>query len=153
MTRPDDLLQPSLAQADQAQKATYSSTAGYLTAFIGGPFAAVTMAGLNSWRLRRLGRDALPLVAAVALSAGLSVWLMRPEWLGLAGVEISGTNARFAARVLALLLFGGFWLLHRRYYRGAELLGLERPNPWLGGLACVLVGLAVSLLLGRWLAS
>ena len=151
MTADDDLLRPSIEKTDTAHKAIYSTTTGYLTAFIGGPFAAIAMAAANSVRLGRLARDALPLAAAVALSVGLYAFLARPEWFGQAGLEFAARNARLGARVFALLLFGAFWLLHKRYYRGAELMGLEQPNPWVGGIACVLVGTGATLLVYNWL--
>lgn len=152
MTANDDLLRPSLEKADGTRKAIYSTTTGYLTAFIGGPFAAIAMAAVNSGRLRRLTRDALPLAAAIALSIGLYSFMARPEWFGQAGLEFADRNARLGARIFALLLFGAFWLLHKRYYRGAELMGLEQPNPWIGGIVCVLVGTAATFLVNDWLA-
>ena len=55
MTANDDLLRPSLEKTDAAHKSIYSTTTGYLTAFIGGPFAAIAMAAINSGRLGRSG--------------------------------------------------------------------------------------------------
>jgi hypothetical protein len=153
MTTHDDLLQPSLNTADAQRKAIYSTTAGYLTAFIGGPFAAIAMAAINSGRLRRLARDAVPLAVAILLSIGLYAFFARPEHFAQAGLEFTDRSARFGARLFALLLFGAFWLLHKRYYRGAELLGLEQPNPWVGGIACVVFGTLATYLVNAWLVT
>src|SRR5688572_15243311 len=153
MTANDDLLRPSIEKTDAAHKAIYSTTTGYLTAFIGGPFAAIAMAAINSGRLRRLARDALPLVAAIAVSVGLYAFLARPEWFGQAGLDLTDRNARLGARVFALLLFGAFWLLHKRYHRGAEIMGLEQPNPWVGGIACVVFGTLATYLVIAWLVT
>lgn len=152
MSTNDDLLRPSLDNPDTVQNAIYSTTAGYLTAFIGGPFAAITMAGLNSWRLRRLARDALPIISATALSVTLYALFIRPEWFGQVDFDVTMQNARLGARVYALMLFGAFWLLHKRYYRAAGLMGLKSPSPWVGGVACVLVGTLATFLLARLLA-
>lgn len=145
MASTEDLLRPTLGKQATGQPAIYSTTTGYLTAFVGGPFAAIAMAALNSWRLRRLAIDALPLLAATALSVAVFLLFTHPELLGQTGVEFESRTERLWSRLFALIVFSAFWLIHRRYYRGMELLGLTPPNAWAGGIACVLMGTAVTL--------
>jgi hypothetical protein len=148
----DDLLRQSIGKVDNPQRPIYSATAGYLTAFFGGPFAAVGMAGLNAWRLGRLRTDALALAGCAALAVGLITFLLRPDLFGPADFGFSTRDVRIGARVLALLLFGAFWLLHRRYYRAMQLLGLEPPSPWLPAIACIVANVLLMMLLLRLLA-
>jgi hypothetical protein len=148
----NDLLQPSIGRVDSPQRAIYSATAGYLTAFFGGPFAAIGMAGLNAWRLGRLRTDALALAGGIALAVGLVAFLLRPELFGYQELEFAARDVRIASRVLALLLFGAYWLMHRRYYRGMQILGLEPPRPWPAAIACVAVNFAAMMLLVKLLS-
>lgn len=145
----NELLQPSIAKVDGPQRAIYSTTAGYLTAFFGGPFAAIGMAGLNAWRLGRLRTDAPALAGGAALAVGLVVFLLRPDLFGQADLDFSTRDLRIGVRILALLLFGAFWFLHRRYYRGMQLLGLESPQPWPAAIACIVANFALMWLLLR----
>ena len=71
----NDLLRPSIGTVDSPQRPLYSATAGYLTAFFGGPFAATGMAGLNAWRLGRLRTDALALAGGMAIAIGLVAFM------------------------------------------------------------------------------
>jgi len=143
----NDLLQPSIDRVDSPQRAIYSATAGYLTAFFGGPFAAVGMAGLNAWRLGRLRTDAMALAGGISVAVGLITFLLRPELFGRADLEFATRDVRIASRALALVLFGAYWLMHRRYYRGTRLLGLEPPKPWPAAVACIVTNLALMTLL------
>lgn len=151
MTTNDELLQPSLEKHDETQKPIYSATAGYLTAFVGGPFAAIAMASVNSWRLRRLAADAVPLLAVTAVCVGILIFLLHPEWFGQESMHFERKDTRIWSRVFGLVVFSAFWLLHRRYYRGMELMGQEPPNAWIGGIGCILAGTAVTYLLTWWL--
>lgn len=148
----NDLLQPSIGQLSSPQRAIYSATAGYLTAFFGGPFAAVGMAGLNAWRLGRLRTDALALAGGAALATGSLSFLLRPDLFGWANLDFSMGDVRIGARVLGLLLFGAFWFLHRSYYRAMQFLGLEPPSPWLPAIACIFANIALMFLLLKSLA-
>lgn len=143
----NDLLQPSIDRVASPHRAIYSATAGYLTAFFGGPFAAVGMAGLNAWRLGRLRTDMLGLAGGFAVAVGLSAFLLRPDLFGRADLEFATRDVRIASRALALALFGAYWFLHRRYYRGMQLLGLEAPRPWPAAIACVVADIALMMLL------
>ena len=148
----NDLLRPSIGTVDSPQRPLYSATAGYLTAFFGGPFAATGMAGLNAWRLGRLRTDALALAGGMAIAIGLVAFMLRPDLFGRPEIDFATRDVRIGMRVLALLLFGAFWLLHRRYYRGMQFLGLEAPNPWPAAIACIAADIGLTMLLATMLA-
>lgn len=125
------LFQPSLSGRAQV-RAPYSTLTGFLTAFLGGPFGIIALTGLNSWRLLRLKRDLLLLIPATLIT------LVLAPALGLAG-------GLLPLRLYALCLFGLAHLLHRREQRTADLMGMDRPNGRIGGLACIVAGNAVLL--------
>jgi hypothetical protein len=136
----EELLRPSLSSGVIA-KAPYSVRATFLTAFFGGSVAAIAITAVNSGRLRRFRRDlavlALMLVAVLVFrmaliytdwGRGFVVWL----------TELAGTRGlAYFDRLLGLALFGLGYALHRKEQRGADFVGLERPNGWLAGLACI----------------
>lgn len=125
----DELLQPSIGETAVA-KAPYTTLTAFLTAFIGGPFAIIALTALNSFRVLRLKRDLIFLIPALALS------LVLAPALGLAG-------GLLPLRLFALVLFGFGFLLHKREHRTADLMGIKRPNGWIGGLACIITGNAI----------
>ncbi|MGE0031013.1 MAG: hypothetical protein AB7T20_07835 [Steroidobacteraceae bacterium] len=153
MSEREDLLRPSLQASDSGQKAIYSTTAGYLTAFFGGPFAAIGMGILNSWRLGRIRADALIIVAAIAAALAVFSFLLRPELFGQPELDVTTRNIRLVTRLLALALFGAFWLLHKRYYRGMQLLALAPPNPWPAAIACGSIDLLLTMALLAWFSA
>lgn len=51
-------------------------------------------------------------------------------------------------RFEALALVGGGYLMHRQQQRTSDLLGLKRPNGWIGGLACLALGIVLQILVG-----
>lgn len=147
-----DLLRPSLSPSNRIERAPYSLQVGFLSAFFGGPLAAVGMSMLNSWRMGTLQRDAILLGAMGLLGAGLvgllavgsaegAAWLVTLErWFG--------RNAgSYLERLGGLLLFAGEAALHRREQRAADLFGLPRPNGWIVGIAFIVGGRAGSLLI------
>lgn len=144
MTSVDELLKPTLETGAVGRTAIYSTTAGFTTAFFGGPFAAVALTAINSWRLRRLRMDVWPLLAAAALSV-LAIWLIEsPARFGQPDLELGATGQRLLQRAFSLGLFGLFWLLHRRYYRNMMVMGIEPPNGWVVGLGCAVFGVLLS---------
>src|SRR5262245_24715109 len=119
----DELLQPSLGTSRIA-KAPYSVRTTFLTAFFGGPFAAIAITVLTSIRLQRLGRDALPLAAALLAYLGLLAALMVTPW----GASLLQSLEDFAGkqafshvdRLIGMGLFGLGYMLHRKEQRSAE---------------------------------
>jgi hypothetical protein len=139
----DELLRPSLG-GSRIAKAPYSVRTTFLAAFFGGPFAAVAITALNSLRLQRLGRDALPLTAALIAYLAFLTALMATEW-GDALVEsvkaLAGKQAfAYVDRLIALALFGLGYMLHRKEQRSADFMDMPRPNGWIAGLACIVGG-------------
>jgi hypothetical protein len=147
-----DLLKPTLDSGAPASLAPYSVQTMFLVGFFGGPLAALGITGLNSHRLRRFSRD-LPLLVTLAVVVVALSWLIFISSTGLPAREwinevMGASGRRLSSRLLGLLLVGAGYLLHRREQRNADLLGIERPNGWIGGLICfVLGGLAFALIL------
>jgi hypothetical protein len=144
----DDLLQPTLTGTAPAA-APYSVQTTFLTGFFGGPFAALAILAMNSFRLRRVSRDALvwgALLAALAIGG----WLL---FHSAAGADVrawftdqfGGRAARFSGQALGLAIVAVGYLLHRREQVNADLMGLTRPNGWIGGIGCIVIGTAVSV--------
>ena len=136
----DELLRPSLADAAVA-KAPYSVRATFLTAFLGGPLAAIAITAINSLRLQRWARDLVPLAA---FAAAYIVFLLALAWTdwgrsfqtsldALAGPR----SLSYLHRLIALGLFGVGYAMHRKEQRSADFMGLRRPNGWVAGVACV----------------
>jgi hypothetical protein len=144
----EGLLQPTLGQNAQPAAAPYSVQATFFTGFFGGPFAAIALIVLNSSRLRRLRQDWPALAACVAgvLIAGWALHGTAPavaplrDWINTAFGERS---YRYVYRLVALLIVGAGYLLHRKEQRNTDLMGLERPNGWVAGGLCTLAGVAV----------
>lgn len=140
------LLQPTLGQDARPASAPYSVQATFFTGFFGGPFAAAALVAINSSRLQRLHRDWPALAASLLLVLALC-WalyghgpaLVAParDWLR---DNLGQNNYRIVYRLLAFLILGVGYLLHRREQRNADLLGIKRPNGWIAGTACALGG-------------
>jgi hypothetical protein len=144
----ESLLEPSLGSGAGT---IYSLRACFFVAFLGGPLAILLFSALNSRRLGRLARDAwvyalggLVTVAFLVALAPVAVEGTPPEWLGWIGGD-GKRGLRNASRLLALLLFGGLYLLHRPFHRAARLRGLDAPSPWVPGIAATLAGGAVTV--------
>jgi hypothetical protein len=139
-----DLLKPTLDSSAPAPIAPYSVQTMFLVAFFGGPLAALGITGLNSYRLRRFSRD-LPWLATLAVIAMALSWFVLISSTGLPArdwiSEVIGANGRrLVSRLFALLLVGLGFVLHRREQRNADLLGIQRPNGWIGGTICLVAG-------------
>jgi hypothetical protein len=139
----DDLLQPSLTEARTDATAIYSSMAGYVTSFVGGPVAALAFAAVNSRRIGRLRADAPLLIAGLALFLAAMWWALTGPY----HAEISNRHLNTGVRGAGLLYFGAIYLLHRRHYRAMEMMGIEAPKAWGIGIACVLAGVACTILM------
>lgn len=145
----DELLRPSLGTSRIA-KAPYSVRTTFLTAFFGGPFAAVAITAINSIRLQRVGRDALPLAAVLVAYWSFLAALMLTDW----GASLLASMQAFAGkqaysyldRLIAMAAFGFGYMLHRKEQRSTDFMDLPRPNGWIVGIACIVA--SYILLLG-----
>lgn len=143
-TSQHDLLKPTLDRSDPASIAPYSVQAMFLVGFFGGPLAALAITGLNSYRLRRFPRD-LPWLAALAVVVIALSWFFFISSAGLPAREwideaMGARGPRLLSRFFALVLVGVGFLMHRREQRNADLLGIKRPNGWIGGTICLIAG-------------
>lgn len=147
----DELLRPSLKGVTVA-KAPYSVQTMFLTSFFGGPFAAIAIIGVNSVRLQRLPQDLLPLGLALAAAVGFLGALHLAGWgadLREYLTALAGPRAlSYVSRVIGLIIFGMGYALHRAEQRSADFMGLDRPNGWIGGIACILAGTAAAFAFG-----
>ena len=156
MKGPDDLLQPSLRGDVPANlRAPYSTQTGVLTAWFGGPLAAIGFAVLNAHRLGRLRRDALWIAALMVVWVAFMYWQMSTDstnaikqWLL---VNASDYPARYGYRVLALVYCGVATLMHRQQQRAASMFGGERPNGLVAGLILVGAGFAFEYTRLEWI--
>lgn len=145
----DDLLQPTLT-GHTRHPALYNSTGFFASSFFGGPVGAGLYGLANSQRLGRLAAD-LPVIGAITVAAyllplGLHRWGVLDalaDWLDVSTVRAGSLTAR----ALALLCFGGIYLLHRRFYRAARMSGVESRPGWVPGIVAVVVGLLANLAL------
>lgn len=139
----DDLLQPSLTEDRTDATAIYSATNGYVTSFFGGPAAAIAFAAVNSRRLGRLRADTPLLLAGLALFVGAMWWALTGPYHDSIGARGMNTGVRGAG----LLYFGAIYCLHRRHYRAMAMMGIESPNGLGVGVACILVGIASTIVI------
>lgn len=149
-----ELLRPSLSRA-APPRSPYSQQTHFLSAFFGGPWAAMAMNLINSWRLGRLPRDAAWLLLGAAAMLGLDAWLLQTasgQALLVQADALVGRNAlAIASRALALLLFLLGLLLHRREHQATDLMGLKRPNGLLPGIGLIVGGSVAETLWRAWL--
>lgn len=151
----DELLRPSIGDFPIA-KAPYSVRTMFLTSFFGGLFAAIAIIATNSVRLQRWRQDLLPLGLILAASMGFLASVHLTAW----GADfrtyltsLAGPRALpYLTRVIGLAIFGLGYALHRKEHRSADLMGLERPNGWIGGLACLAGGTAAAFAFGLLVA-
>ena len=142
----EELLQPSLSNLRIA-KAPYSVRTMFVTSFFGGPFAAIAIVAVNSVRLLRWKRDLAPLVLLFAATGGFFAALQLTPWgqgfVAYLTSLVGRSSLSYISRILGLIIFGiGYWL-HRKEQRSADFMGLARPNGWIGGLACFVIGIGI----------
>jgi len=137
----DNLFQPSLNTETPAQ-ALYSPVACWITAFFGGPFAALLIFGVNLRRAGLAARNASWLALAAAIAIASLVHLVR---IRLTEGETTADDrlvVRGAALVIAALLY---WRLSSAY-RAQQMFGIEPPQPWLMALAAIAFNILISAL-------
>jgi hypothetical protein len=143
----DDLLQPTLTAERGVATAIYSAQTGFYSAFLGGPVAALLIAGINASRLGRLRQDLPLFAAALAIFIAVAWWMFDGPAVAYLIERLGGSGPHLTLRALGLVYFGVFYLVHRRHYRNMEMMGIEPPNGWAVGVPCTLAGFAVSALI------
>jgi len=143
----DELLRPTLSEY-RAGPALYNETGLALAAFLGGPVGAGVYGAANSFRLSRLKQELPVIVAAVAASFLLVFELERFGLLRelAQALDATGTSTlKITLRALGLACFGAIYLMQRRFYRAAQVSGVESLKGWIPGLAAVVLGYAANL--------
>lgn len=139
------LLQPTLGSDAPPVAAPYSVQATFFTGFFGGPFAAIALIAINAYRLRRSGRD-WPALAACLIATLFVAWGLHSSAPAFAPVRdwltstLGESSHRYAHRFAALVIVGVGYLLHRKEQRNTDLMGLARPNGWIAGGLCAVIG-------------
>lgn len=144
----EDLLQPTLTGTARTA-APYSVQTTFLTGFLGGPFGALAICATNSVRLRRVSKD-VAVWAALLAALAVGGWLL---FHSTAGAELrswfsdqfGGRAARFSGQASGLAIVAVGYLLHRKEQLNADLMGLTRPNGWIGGVLCIIFGIMLSV--------
>jgi hypothetical protein len=137
----EHLLRPSLGNTRTAA-ALYSPRSSFLLGFFMGPLPLILYSALNSIRLKRAGDMVAYAIALAAVGALIYASLMEPRPAALAWINAQldeGSSMRGAARLLAIMLWGGFYLMHRKEHRSVELFG-ARPSPWIAAIGCAVAG-------------
>jgi hypothetical protein len=149
----DDLLRPTLSGYQRAPE-LYNSTGFFFSAFFGGPLGAAIYGAANSQRLGRLSKDLL-LIASVMAAAFLAPYLLHEVgWLPRLSTAIGGRvmrNYELVVRAFGLLAYGAIYLMHRRFFRSAQVSGATEIPGWVPGIAAVVAGLAANYAFVSWL--
>lgn len=150
----DNLLVPSLSNK-RHNVGLYSVRSSFLVAFFGGPIAQILYSTLNSYRLKR-PQDSLFYLGAIVLSCLLFYFQIEGGLAVLTplvdGLLDENHITRNLPRLLALLIWGGAYLLHRNFHRSAQLFNMPAPNPWIPALLCMGVGYLLSTVIFSALA-
>lgn len=147
-----NLLNPTLS-SETFYQPIYSQRALFFVAFFGGPLALLLLNALNSIKLNRLRRDFLPYLIALFLYVALLTVIIwsAPEgvsaWKWIVAHRRENFLFKYAPRIFALILWGGFALLHRPFHKAAQLLGDNPPSPWRAALGCFAVAIVIDLAL------
>lgn len=148
----EDLLKPTLSDYRQVP-ALYGSTGFFLSSFFGGPVGAAFFALCNSQRLNRLWQD-VPVVIALAAAAFLVIFLLQSGGTLSAIADLIGASSARALeitlRALSLGVFGGIYLMHRKFYRAARVSGVTPRPSWIPGIASVILGFWANTTFINW---
>lgn len=140
----EHLLRPSLEKTRPAA-ALYSPRSSFMLGFLMGPLPLILYSGLNSIRLKRRVDLAAYAVALAAFLGMIAASFMQPRPAPLVWINDllgEGSSMRGAARVMAVLMWVGFYLMHRKEHRAADLFS-NRPSPWIAAIGCAVVGSAL----------
>lgn len=144
----NDLLRPTLAAYRDAP-ALYQTTGLALSAFFGGPLGAGIYGAANSFRLNRLARD-LPVLLALVLAAfAIPYVLEKLDWLRPVTEYLGARGEVVLLRALGLLCFGAIYLMHREFFRAAQVAGATPLKGWVPGVAAIVAGLVANALFVR----
>lgn len=133
----EHLLTPSLTAETKPSVSLYSSNSSLAVSIFGGAPAVIMISILNSYRLKRLA-DAPVYLAALGAWAAMVYAALHPpapqplDWL------FSNVGVRSSSSLLAILLCGGFYALHRKQHRTSTMFQAA-PSPWIPGIACCLL--------------
>jgi hypothetical protein len=149
----EELLRPTLADY-RRPPALYNSTGFFLSAFFGGPVGAGLYATANSFRLGRLARD-LPVIVAITAAAflvlialdGMGVLSRLDGFLGGSTLR----TVQICLRAMGIACFGAIYLLHRGYFRAAQVSGVVPLKGWVPGIAAVAAGLVANVAFIGWI--
>lgn len=137
----EHLLRPSLTKS-RTTAALYSPQSSFLLGFFMGALPLILYSALNSIRLKRVNDTAAYVIALAAFIALIYSSFMDPRPAALVWVNAQlgqGSSMRGASRILAVVLWGCFYLMHRKEHRSVELLG-TRPSPWIPAIGCAVAG-------------
>lgn len=141
----EHLLRPSLTKT-RTTATLYSPQSSFLLGFFMGPLPLILYSALNSIRLKRPG-DAVAYAVGLAIFCALiyaSFMDPRPAALAWINAQLGqGASMRGASRILAVVLWGCFYLMHRKEHRSVDLFG-ARPSPWIAAIGCAVAGSALA---------
>jgi hypothetical protein len=149
----DDLLRPTLSET-RPNIALYNSTGFFVSAFFAGPVGAAIYGGANSYRLNRLTKDVPTLLLIVAAAYFVPYVLHEHGWMQPLSTALGGSKSRnygLFLRALGLATFGMIYLMHRPFFRAAEVAGTDELPGWRPGIAAVLAGMAANYAFLEWL--
>ncbi len=141
----EDLLRPSLTNAAPAA-GLYPIIWSLLPGFFFGPYPVIVYSALNSYRLRRWIDVPIYLLAIAGVIGVMIATTLTPlpeavQWFA----QATGVRQPMYTmlRVYAVLLWSGFYLLHRQQHRSSGLL-TDRPSAWLACLVCTVLGVGMA---------
>lgn len=140
----EHLLRPSLTKS-RTTAALYSPQSSFLLGFFMGPLPLILYSALNSIRLKRVSDTAAYVIALAAFAALIYSSFMDPRPAALVWINAQlgqASSMRGASRILAVVLWVCFYLMHRKEHRSVELLG-ARPSPWIAAIGCAVAGTAL----------
>jgi hypothetical protein len=147
MNKNNHLLQPSLSKNDGNSIRIYSEATGYVSAIFGGAIATSLISLLNSYRIGRLRKDWPLGIAAIIYTVAIFKWKLQfdgQEWFT---IHFGKGSFQVLETVLGFGFFGVGYLLHRKYYRNMQILGLKAASGWIPGLLAIIASWLMNILI------
>ncbi|QDG51997.1 hypothetical protein FIV42_14990 [Persicimonas caeni] len=142
----EDLLTPTLSAGHRPVR-LYSPTALFYTSFFGGPVAAIAFSWLNSQELRRTKDDlrwyVLAALASVAWIGGVVYAVDVANMIPADMLGSESRTGRYLIRGFGLVVWGGFYFMHRPMHRTNTMVGAEPLNPWKAAIGCIVAAMVV----------